>query len=84
MARIKAWWAHTAPSSCLEIHQQGYREIVLEDFIVLSNGRKAPSQEEVTTEQPKEDKKQKDEEEKKEKKSKDDEEETIDPDDIPF
>lgn len=71
--------------------QRSITEIVLEDFIVLSNGRKPPTQEESDVEQVVEKSVEKEEPKKEEKKSKKEvkteevkEEESIDPDDIPF
>ncbi len=71
--------------------QRSITEIVLEDFIVLSNGRRPPTQEDSDVEQAveqekpqKEEKKIKKEEIKEDKKEESTEEESIDPDDIPF
>ncbi len=70
--------------------QRSITEIVLEDFIVLSNGRRPPTQEDSAVEQPTEQEEPKIEEKKSKKENKTDkteevkEEESIDPDDIPF
>lgn len=71
--------------------QRSITEIVLEDFIVLSNGRTSPSQTDNDSEQPVETKNEKEEPKKEAKKSEKDEkveesneEESINPDDIPF
>ena len=70
--------------------QRSITEIVLEDFIVLSNVRREPTQEDSAVEQPVEPEEPKVEEKKGKKENKTDkaeevkEEESIDPDDIPF